>query len=171
MTRVNRQITATKVRVISVNGQNLGVLSLEDACQVARVEGLDLVEVSGDAKPPVCRIMDYGKFKYDASKKSRKIRAANKPKELKQIRLGKSLRIEEHDLKIKIAQAQKFLMKGHRVQLIQRFQGREMANSGEGRNRMESIAKNLSEIASMESPPKVSDRKMFMILAPRASES
>jgi len=131
---------------------------------MAREAGLDLVEVSPDASPPVCRILDFGKWKYEQSKKSKSQKS--KTTELKEVRLGRSMKIDPHDIAIRLNQARKFLMEGHKVQIVQNFRGREMAHRDRGFDRMKEIAETLSDIAKVEMPPRLAGRRLNMIIAP-----
>ena len=142
----------------------VGVVETDEARQRARELGLDLVEIAADVRPPVCRIMDFGKFKYEKSKKDR----ANKTKttELKEVRLGRSMKIDPHDIEIRLKQARKFLMDGHKVQIVQNFRGREMAHKDRGNQRMKEIVEQMDDIAKVELYPRMAGRRMTMVLAP-----
>jgi translation initiation factor IF-3 len=131
---------------------------------MAREAGLDLVEVSPEASPPVCRILDFGKWKYEQSKKTKGQKS--KTTELKEVRLGRSMKIDPHDVSIRLNQARKFLMEGHKVQIVQNFRGREMAHKDRGYDRMKEIAEKLSDIAKVEMTPRLAGRRLNMILAP-----
>lgn len=122
------------------------------------------MEIAGDVRPPVCRIMDFGKFKYEKSKKDR----ANKSKtaELKEVRLGRSMKIDPHDIEIRLKQARKFLLEGHKVQIVQNFRGREMAHKDRGNVRMAEIVEKMDDIAKVELFPRMAGRRMTMVLAP-----
>ena len=121
-------IRITPVRLIGADDEMLGVVETPDALRMADTAGLDLVEISPDARPPVCKIMDYGKFKYEESKKAQKSRAASKVTEMKEVRLGRSVKIDPHDVQIRIDQSRRFLMPGHKVLVTQKFRGREIAH-------------------------------------------
>jgi len=142
----------------------VGVVETDEARSRARDLGLDLVEIAADVRPPVCRIMDFGKFKYEKSKKDR----ANKTKatELKEVRLGRSMKIDAHDIEIRLKQARKFLLDGHKVQIVQNFRGREMAHKDRGNQRMTEIADQMEDIAKVELYPRMAGRRMTMVLAP-----
>jgi translation initiation factor IF-3 len=144
----------------------LGVVPLEEAKRQAYDAGLDLVEISPDARPPVCKIMDFGKFKYEQSKKEKANKAKTKSSEMKEVRLGRSMKIDPHDVDIRIAQARRFLIEGHRVQIIQNFRGREMAFRSRGDDRMDDIIQRLADLAKVEVPPRLNGRRMGMILVP-----
>jgi translation initiation factor IF-3 len=128
--------------------------------------GLDLVEISPDSRPPVCKIMDFGKFKYEQSKKEKANKAKSKASEMKEVRLGRSMKIDPHDVDIRVAQARRFLIEGHRVQIVQNFRGREMAFRQKGDERMEDIIERLSDLAKVEVPPRLNGSRMGMILVP-----
>ncbi len=164
--RVNDMIRISPVRVIGPNEEAFGVLDTIEAKRMAREAGLDLVEVSPHSRPPVCRIMDYGKYKYDQSKKQRKQRAGSSKSELKEVRLGRSMRIDVHDVEMRINQARNFLLDGHKVQFIQPFQGREMQHKQLGFERMKKIEKALEDIAKVEFPSRFNGRRLIMIVAP-----
>ena len=144
----------------------LGVVPLEEAKRQAYDAGLDLVEISPEARPPVCKIMDFGKFKYEQSKKEKANKAKSKSSEMKEVRLGRSMKIDPHDVDIRIAQARRFLIEGHRVQIIQNFRGREMAFRSRGDDRMDDIIQRLADLAKVEVPPRLNGRRMGMILVP-----
>jgi len=136
------------------------------ALQRARDAGLDLVEIHADSDPPVCRILDYGKFRYEQSKKEKANKAKSKTAELKEVRLGRSMKIDPHDVQIRMNQARKFLMEGHKVQIVQNFRGREMIHKEKGTERLDGIVEQLSDIAKLEVPARLAGRRMTMILAP-----
>jgi translation initiation factor IF-3 len=128
--------------------------------------GLDLVEVAPDSSPPVCRILDFGKYKYELSKKEKANKAKSKTSELKEVRLGRSLKIDPHDIQIRLNQARKFLLEGHKVQIVQNFRGREMMHRDRGNQRMKDVIETLDDIAKVELAPRMAGRRMNMILAP-----
>ena len=142
----------------------VGVVETDEARRRAHELGLDLVEVAPDVRPPVCRIMDFGKYKYEQSKKDR----ANKTKatELKEIRLGRSMKIDPHDVEIRMKQARKFLLEGHKVQIVQNFRGREMAHRERGSERMQEVLKYLEDVAKIELAPRMAGRRMSMVVSP-----
>ncbi|MFM1804535.1 MAG: hypothetical protein RL136_1414 [Planctomycetota bacterium] len=144
----------------------VGVVELDEAKRRAYDAGLDLVEISPDSRPPVCKIMDFGKYKYEQSKKEKANKAKSKSSEMKEVRLGRSMKIDPHDVDIRIAQARRFLIEGHRVQIIQNFRGREMAFREKGDIRMEEIIHRLADLAKVEVPPRLNGRRMGMILVP-----
>jgi translation initiation factor IF-3 len=144
----------------------VGVVETPDAIKKALEMGLDLVEISPDARPPVCKIMDFGKFKYQESKKEQKNRAASKASELKEVRLGRSVKIDPHDVSIRVKQSRQFLLDGHKVLITQRFKGREMAHRELGINRLNEIIKELSDVAKLERPPSWMGPQASIILSP-----
>jgi translation initiation factor IF-3 len=159
-------IKISPIRVIGPDNTQIGVIETSEGMRIALEHGLDLVEVSPDARPPVCKIMDFGKYKYDLSKKQKKNRATAKASELKQIRLGRSVKIDPHDVGIRVKQARKFLVAGHKVQVIQRFRGREIVHKDLGLKRLASVAEELSDVSKIETPPRWSGRQASIILAP-----
>jgi translation initiation factor IF-3 len=159
-------IRISPVRLIDENNKQVGIVETAQALQRAREVGLDLVEISPDERPPICKITDYGKYKYELSKKDSKSRSASKASDMKEIRLGRSVKIDPHDVEIRVNQARKFLVDGHKVLIVQRFRGREMVHQRLGMERMREIATNLEEVAKLETPPKASGRAMNMVLAP-----
>lgn len=144
----------------------LGVIEIEEARRLAREAELDLVEVSSTSNPPVVRIMDFGKWKYEQSKKDRANKAKSKGTELKEIRMGRSMKIDPHDIEIRLDQARRFLMDGHKVQIVQNFRGREMMHRQRGHDRMKDIIDSLSDVGKVETSPRFAGRRMTMIIAP-----
>ncbi|MEQ9617386.1 MAG: translation initiation factor IF-3 [Phycisphaerales bacterium] len=165
-TRVNFEIRLSPVRLINENNEQVGVVDTQDAQRMAQDAGLDLVEIGADQRPPLCKIMDYGKYKYELSKKQQRSRAASKQAEMKEVRLGRSAKIDDHDVSIRVNQARRFLMDGHKVLLVQQFRGREMAHRDIGMVRLKGICDDLADIAKVEVPPKQMGRRMSLILAP-----
>ncbi|MCD8351819.1 MAG: translation initiation factor IF-3 [Planctomycetaceae bacterium] len=167
--RLNEQIRGDEVRLIGEDGEALGVVPLSDAFDRARNAELDLVEISPTAKPPVCRIMDYGKFKYQQAKREHEQKRKHQASELKQLRI-KSFRIEAHDVNIKRNKAREFIEGGHRVLFIMMFRAREHSHSDLGeRLLLEQFAKPLTDVSKMDSPPRKDGKKMTMTLAPLAN--
>lgn len=148
----------------------VGVVDVPQALQLAQQAGLDLVEVSPEADPPVCRILDFGKYRYEQSKKEKSNRAKSKTAEMKEVRLGRSMKIDPHDIGIRLAQARKFLMDGHKVQIVQNFRGREMLHKERGNERMASVIENLADISKVDMPPRMAGRRMTLILSPDKSK-
>jgi len=159
-------IRISPIRLIDENNEQVGIVETRDAMQRAEQAGLDLVEIQPDVRPPVCKIMDYGKYKYEQSKREQKSRAASKQQEMKEVRLGRSIKIDPHDVKIRVEQARKFLLDGHKVQIVQQFRGREMMHQGLGRERLQAVVDQLSDIAKIDSPPRQSGRRMTMVMSP-----
>ncbi len=167
--RLNEQIRGDEVRLIGENGEAIGVVPLSMAFEKARVAELDLVEISPTAKPPVCRVMDYGKFKYQQAKREHEQKRKHQASELKQLRI-KSFRIEAHDVGIKRSKARQFIEAGHRVLFIMMFRAREHSHADLGeRLLLEQFAKPLSDVAKTDSPPRKDGKKMTMTLAPLAN--
>ena len=144
----------------------LGVVPTEEALQRARDAELDLVEVASESDPPVCRILDYGKYRYEQSKKDKANKAKSKTAEMKEVRLGRSMKIDPHDIQIRLNQARRFLMDGHKVQIVQNFRGREMVHRHRGTTRMNEIIEQLADISKVEMSPRQAGRRMTMMLAP-----
>src|SRR5215210_1821061 len=164
--RINNRIRAPQVRLIDDQGGQLGIVQLREALAIAEERGLDLVEVAPTAVPPVCRIMDYGKFRYEQTKKEREARKHQKQAELKEVRLKP--KTDDHDLEIKAKQARKFLLSGDKVKFTVRFRGREMAHPDIGREMLEQIAEDLRDVATIEQRPLMEGRALSLLLAPSA---
>lgn len=163
--RVNNDIRAREVRVVDANGDQLGIMSARDALNVAADRRLDLVEVAPNAKPPVCRIMDYGKHRYEQSKRDKLARKRQRVVTTKEIRM--SPKIDNHDLAVKYRAAERFLKSGDKVKMSVRFRGREIVHSNLAREKLDNLANQLKEIAMVERPPKLEGRHMISVLAPR----
>ena len=159
---INEQIRAKEVRVIGIEGEQLGVMSIQDARKTADDAGVDLVMIAPNAKPPVCRVVDYGKFKYEQLRKEKEARKKQKTVEIKEIRLSPN--IDTNDLNTKVNAAKKFLEKGNRVKITLRFRGREMAHMGASVHILTDFAEALSDVATIEKQPKVEGRSMTMFL-------
>ena len=162
--RSNHRITSPEVQVITSGGENLGVLSLNEAIAKAKDEGLDLIELAPNTKPPVCKIMDMGKFKYDQQKKANKAKKKQKKVELKEIKLRPVT--EVHDYTFKIKNAQRFLSKGDKVKFTIKFKGRELQHSHLGNELMERIKQDMQEIGKVELQPKFDGKQMIMVIQP-----
>ena len=160
---INDQIRAKEVRVIGVDGEQLGVMALSDAKKIAEDEGVDLVMIAPTAKPPVCRVVDYGKFKYEQLRKEKEARKKQKTVEIKEIRLSPN--IDTNDLNTKVNAAKKFLEKGNRVKITLRFRGRELSRMNQSRYILDDFAKELSDIAVIDKPSKVEGRSLVMFLS------
>ncbi|MCC6579534.1 MAG: translation initiation factor IF-3 [Phycisphaeraceae bacterium] len=162
--RINEFIRTSSVFLVDENNEKIGVVETDEARRRAREAGLDLVEVAPQSQPPVCRIMDYGKWKYQQRKKEQKARSHSKTSELKEVRLRP--KIDEHDLKIKTDKSVEFLGEGHKVQFTMLFRGREMAHQDIGLRTMQSICEILAPWSKVESTPRMMGRRMTMLLAP-----
>ena len=162
--RFNNRITSPEVQVIDNNGVNLGVLNLQDAISKAKNENLDLIEIAPNARPPVCKIMDMGKYKYDQQKKINKAKKKQKKIELKEIKLRPVT--EVHDYTFKIKNAQKFLAKGDKVKFTIRFKGRELQHSSLGNELMDKIKQDMQDIGRVELQPKFDGKQMIMVIQP-----
>jgi translation initiation factor IF-3 len=159
---VNREIRAREVRVIDNEGNQLGILSLQDALQAAWDKDLDLVEVAPTAVPPVCRVLDYGKFKYSQSKKSAEAKKHQRIIKIKEIKMRP--KIEDHDYDFKKGHVERFLAQGHRVKVTIMFRGREMAHTHLGRRLLDQLAEDLASWAAPENPPRLEGRNMYMYM-------
>jgi translation initiation factor IF-3 len=164
--RINDQIRKSPIRLIDQDENMVGVVDTRDAVQMAFDAGLDLVEVSPEADPPVCRILDFGKYRYEQSKKEKSNRAKSKALEMKEVRLGRSMKIDPHDIGIRMAQARKFLMDGHKVQIVQNFRGREMLHRERGTQRMKDVIEQLADISKVDMVPRMAGRRLTLILSP-----
>lgn len=164
--RMNERIRITPIRLIDEAGEQAGVVETPDALRRARDLGMDLVEMAADSRPPVCRIMDYGRYKYEQAKKDKANKAKTKTSELKEVRLGRSMKIDPHDIAIRMRQARKFLLEGHKVQIVQQFRGREMAHRHRGDERMRGIIAELEELGKLETDPRMAGRRMSVIIGP-----
>ena len=162
--RSNNRIVSAEVQVISSDGQNLGILNTQEAITIAKNEGLDLIEIAQNAKPPVCKIMDMGKYKYDAQKKANKAKKNQKKIEIKEIKLRPVTEI--HDYTFKIKNAQKFLSKGDKVKFTIKFKGRELQHSNLGDELMQKIKTDMEKLGKVELQPKFDGKQMIMIIQP-----
>ena len=162
--KTNNRINSPEVQVISSNGENLGILNTNEAISIAKEEGLDLIEISPNARPPVCKIMDMGKFKYDAQKKANKAKKKQKKIDLKEIKLRPVT--EVHDYSFKIKNAQKFLSKGDKVKFTIRFKGRELQHKHLGNELMEKIKADILSLGKIELHPKFEGKQMIMVIQP-----
>ena len=166
--RTNEQITASEVRVISSNGKQLGIISIREALNYAEDEGFDLVEVSPDAKPPVCKIVDYGKLKYREQKSKKEAKKKQKIIEVKEIKMRPC--INKHDYEVKIKALSKFISGGNKVKVSMRFRGREMEHQNLGMELLKKLTEEVSEYAKIEIPPKPEGRQIMMILVPHLNK-
>ena len=162
--RTNHRIRSIDVQVINSNGENLGVLPLKKAIETAKEEGLDLIEISPNANPPVCKIMDMGKYKYDAQKKANLAKKKQKIVLLKEIKMRPVT--ETHDYEFKVKNAKKFISKGDKVKFTIRFKGRELQHSHLGNELMSKIKEDMSEVGKVELHPKFDGKQMIMVIQP-----
>ena len=160
---INEQIRDKEVRLIGSNGEQLGIMSARDAMKIAREAELDLVKVAPGAKPPVCKIIDYGKYKYEMARKEKEAKKRQKIIEIKEVRLSPN--IDDNDLNTKVNAARKFIQKGDKVKVSLRFRGREMAHIQHGRQILDVFAEKMSDVAVVEKAPKLEGRQMLMFLA------
>jgi translation initiation factor IF-3 len=163
--RINEAIRAREVRLIDENGQNVGVVSKFDAIAKANEAGLDLVEVSPDAEPPVCKILDFGKYKYQEQKKAAEARKHQKIVEIKEIKMRPG--IDDHDYDVKMRSIRRFFEDGDKVKITLRFRGREMAHQSIGMDVLKRVRSDTETIAKVESEPRFEGRQMVMVLAPK----
>ena len=168
-TLINEEIKCEELRVIAADGTQLGIMPADNAQRLAMEENLDLVLIAAQAKPPVAKIMDYGKYKFDQAKREKEARKNQKVINIKEVQL--SLNIDTHDFDTKRNNAVKFLTKGDKVKVSIRFRGREMGHSKYGYDLMERFAEGCSEVASVEKPAKLEGRNMLMFLAPKPVKS
>lgn len=163
--RFNNLITAEKVRVIDDDGENLGVLYTREAIAQAAEVGLDLVEVSPNADPPVCKFLDIGKFKYEAQKKANLARKSQKTQEIKEIKMRPN--IDDHDYMVKMKKVNEFIDEGDKVKVTLRFRGRELAHQQLGMNLLQRVQADTAETAKVEAYPRMEGRQMLMVLSPK----
>ena len=163
--RTNEKITASEVRVISSKGLQLGIISIREALNYAEDEGYDLVEVSPDAKPPVCKIIDYGKLKYKEQKSKKEAKKKQKTIEVKEIKMRPG--IDTHDYQVKVKALKKFISGGDKVKVSMRFRGREMEHQNLGLNLLKKLTEEVSEYAKVEVPPKSEGKQIMIILVPQ----
>ena len=162
---MNDEIDVPQVRVIDAKGENHGVISLEDALEIADEAGLDLVEVSPQVSPPVCKVLDYGKYKYEQQKKANEARKKQKTIDVKEIKMRPS--IDEHDYQVKMKNVRKFLNHGDKVKMTIRFRGREMAHQDLGLRVLTRVREELEEIIKIEQMPRTEGRLMVMVITPK----
>ena len=166
--QANEEIREKEVRVVSQDGEQLGIMSSSEAYELAQKKGLDLVNIAPTAKPPVCKLLDYGKFKYEKQKKEKEAKKKQKTTQIKEIRL--SVFIEDHDINVKAKTASKFLAEGDKVKVSLRFRGREKAYTDTGRAVMDKFAEIVGEVGTVEKRPKFEGRSLTMILAPKSDK-
>ena len=163
--QINEEITDSEVRLVSESGEQLGIMNAAEAIKAAEAAGLDLVKIAPNAVPPVCRIMDYGKFRFEQTKKEKEAKKNQKVIEIKEIRMGPS--IGDNDFNTKLKNAQKFLQEGNRVKVSVRFRGREMAHTDIGKELLSDFAVRCSELATVDKAAKLEGRNMSMFLSPK----
>jgi len=166
--RINEEIRAREVRVVSGTGEQLGIMNVRDALRLAGEQQLDLVEVAPNAKPPVCRIMDYGKYKYEQSKREKEAKKKQKVINIKEVKLRPN--IEDHDFETKAKNAVRFLKDGDKVKATIMFRGREMSHTELGKVLLDRLAELVKDIAVIERHPKVEGKNMIMILSPKQQQ-
>ncbi|WP_412506757.1 translation initiation factor IF-3 [Roseovarius sp. SYSU LYC5161] len=164
--RTNDRIRAPEIRLIGADGDNAGVVSPSEALEMAEEAGLDLVEISPNANPPVCKIMDYGKYKYEQQKREAEARKKQKTIEVKEVKFRPNT--DTHDYEVKMRNVFKFLENGDKVKVTLRFRGREMAHQQLGRELLQRVAEDVKELGKVENMPKMEGRQMIMIIAPGA---
>lgn len=160
---INEQIRDKEVRVISEDGEQLGIMSAKEALKLAEEAELDLVKIAPTAKPPVCKIIDYGKYRYELARKEKEAKKKQKTIDIKEVRLSPN--IETNDLNTKVNSARKFIEKGDKVKVTLRFRGREMAHMQQSKHILDDFAEQLADIATVEKAPKLEGRSMMMFLA------
>ncbi len=163
---MNDQIRAREVRLIDEDGTQLGILPLREAIRIAGERGLDVVEVAPNAAPVVCRLMDYGRFKYEQAKKDKEARRHQRSQDLKEIKLRP--RIDTHDLETKVRNARRFLEEGHKLRCTIMFRGREMAHTDRGLQVLDRVTQALEDVGKVEQEPRLEGRNMVMVFSPRA---
>lgn len=159
---INEQIRDREIRLIGEGGEQLGIMSARDAMKLAREANLDLVKIAPTAKPPVCKIIDYGKYRYEQARKEKEARKKQKTIEVKEVRLSPN--IDTNDLNTKVNQARKFVSSGNKVKVAVRFRGRELAHTAVGKTILEDFAQKLSDIAVIDKPAKLEGKSMVMFL-------
>ncbi len=167
--QINEEIRDKEVRLIGEDGEQLGIMSLEDAMKVAIEQDLDLVKIAPGSKPPVCKVMDYGKYRFEQSKREKEARKNQHIVEIKEIRMSPG--IGENDFVTKLKNAQKFIAEGDRVKVSVRFRGREMAHTSIGQKLLLDFAERCSETASLDKQPTLEGRNMSVFLSPKVKES
>ncbi len=162
---INEHITAKQVRLIDANNENRGIVTIREALAIAEEEGLDLIEISPQATPPVCKVLDFGKYRYEQQKRKAEAKKNQKVVEIKELKLRPM--IDTHDYEVKVKQATKFLEQGNKVKFTMRFKGRELSANDMGKQVLSKLLEDLSEISKVDSEMKLDGRQMTMILAPQ----
>ena len=160
---INEQIRDKEVRLVGADGEQLGIVSSKEAQRIADEAGLDLVKIAPNAKPPLCKVIDYGKYRYEQARKEKDAKKKQKTVELKEIRLSPN--IDANDLNTKVNAAKKFLAKGNKVKITLRFRGREMAHMNSSKHILDDFAESLADVAVVEKAPKIEGRSIGMVLA------
>lgn len=168
--RINDEITATEVRLIDDSGQALGILSLHEAISAAKDKGLDLVEVAANAKPPVCRIMDYSKYKFEKNKKEKEARKKQRQHQVDIKEIKFRPKIEEHDYNVKLKHIRRFLTDGDKVKIIIRYRGREIMFLDSGTELLNKISVDVEDLGTMEKKPEILGKQQMIIIAPKAAK-
>ncbi|MCB9983567.1 MAG: translation initiation factor IF-3 [Rhodospirillales bacterium] len=166
--RINHDITALEVRVVDADGEMRGVMSVDEAVKLAEDAGLDLVEISPNAEPPVCKVLDYGKYKYEQQKKASEARKKQKTVDVKEVKIRPG--IEEHDYQVKLRSARKFLENGDKVKVTMRFRGREMAHQDIGFDLLKRTVEELSDVSKVDLQPKMEGRQIIMVMSSEVSK-
>ena len=167
--RVNEAIRVREVRLVSQDGEQLGIVPTHEALRIARERGLDLVEVAAQAKPPVCRLMDYSRWKYEQAKRAKEARKKQKVQDVKEIKMRPT--IDDHDFDVKARACERFLTDGDKVKATIMFRGREMAHLDIGQRVLERLLERVKDLCVVERPPKIEGRNMIMVLSPRSQQS
>ena len=165
---INEQIRDREVRVVSKDGEQLGIMPISEAMKMAREAELDLVKIAPNAKPPVCKIIDYGKYRYEMARKEKEARKKQKTIEVKEVRLSPN--IDDNDLNTKVNAARKFIQKGDKVKVTLRFRGREMAHVQSSKQILDVFAEKLQDIAVVDKAPKMEGRSMAMFISPKPAK-
>ena len=162
--RINREIKAKEVRLINYNGENLGVVSISEALSIAQDVGLDLIEISPQVTPPVCKVLDYGKYKYEMQNKKNEAKKNQKVVSIKELKLRPM--IEAHDYEVKLKQAKKFLSQGDKVKFTMRYKGREMSANDMGKEILNKLIEDLEGLCKVDAAPKAEGKQVYMIVSP-----
>ncbi len=162
--RINREIKSKEVRLINYNGENLGIVPITEALKIAQEVGLDLIEISPQVTPPVCKVLDYGKYKYEMQKKKNEAKKNQKVVNIKELKLRPM--IDTHDYEVKVKQAKKFLEQGDKVKFTMRYKGREMSANDMGKEILNRLLEDLEGICKVDAAPKLEGKQMFMIVSP-----
>ena len=167
--QINEQIRDNEIRVVSADGEQLGVMSAKEAQDIAYEKGMDLVKIAPQAKPPVCKIVDYGKFRYEQARREKEAKKKQQTVELKEIQI--SYRIDTHDYETKLNQARKFLSSGNKVRVVMKFRGREMSHMAMGRDILEKFLADTHEVGSCDKKPVLEGRFMSMVINPLSNKA